>query len=290
METAAYMLSDGGGPITTASTAEPEVTPDSTSPTNTSSVKTFPQKSLVTIMFHRPLKTVPPEGVLDVARLFSKMGAEVATGAHLGTRQLTIQDQWPTIRRDGAEFIQQNQDIFTRATQIPGWYSREGLEQLASLAYGTLETAARFLEIGTWKGRSAYVLASVLSQVPGGKLHCVDTFCGLPQSPTDPRYNESVIEKTQQNLAGLPVELHQMESPGILTVFEPQSFALVHVDGDHSYPVCEQDIFNGWWLLQNGGVLCGDDYDEVKPSVERLGRAFNTKVFTFKEKLWWTIK
>lgn len=158
-------------------------------------------------------------------------------------------------------------DLLTKAESVPGWYPSEGLKELLWLVEPYSGKVG--LEVGTWYGRSATILAGCLA-----KLTCVDTWVGLPQAPDDPRYKYKgdVLEAARKNLAGYNVEFVTGNSNQVLFTFPHQSFDVIHIDGDHSNPTVTNDVLQAWRLLRKGGLLCGDDYDEpdVREAVHRL--------------------
>lgn len=164
-------------------------------------------------------------------------------------------------------------EIVDHASQIEGWYPIEQLEVLYELAFQSAELAKHpyFLEIGTWYGRSAYVLASIAKDFKGTLL-CVDTWKGLVHDPTDPRYKvaetTNVLAAAKMNLAELAdhVQFLPGDSRKVLRGFIAPVFDLIHVDGDHTSPVVDQDVGNAWRLIKPGGVVCGDDFNEAAVS------------------------
>jgi len=169
------------------------------------------------------------------------------------------------------------------ALAIPGWYSEARLRMLYSLADSSNEIA--ILEIGTWYGRSARVLA------PHSRLTCIDTWEGIP-GKKDSRYKDSgVLEEAKKNLAGFDVEFRQGDSITEANYFPNESFDLVHIDGDHTAPTVNLDVYNGWRLLRRGGILCGDDFDEGDVFQAVIGiLPAGSLLNVFDRKLWWTRK
>lgn len=178
------------------------------------------------------------------------------------------------------------------ADRIPGWYHPDQLRYLELLATTTVGPKEKIVEVGTWFGRSAYVLAYVAA-LKEGELICVDTWRGLPQSPLDNRYEAAlttnVLHAARNNLAvfGATVRFEVGESSIVLPSIPTNYAALIHIDGDHSLPVVEEDVLSGWRIARKGGVICGDDYNE--PDVQTAVRALGI-VPEVKGKLWWVVK
>ena len=184
--------------------------------------------------------------------------------------------------------------VIDRALKIPGWYPRENLERLWAIAHWAKRVQPEklwALEVGTWYGRSAYVLGHVADV-----LYCIDTWKGLPQAPDDPRYKESLttdmLWAVKQHLADIPAVLYlcQGTSTEELRNLPADTFGLVHVDGDHSSPVIDLDVKEAHRVTIPQGYICGDDYNEpdVKQAVETwLGRS---RINVYMERLWWMQK
>jgi predicted O-methyltransferase YrrM len=41
-------------------------------------------------------------------------------------------------------------------------------------------------------------------------------------------------------------------------------YDLVYIDGSHKYPTCQEDIFEGWERLKDGGIFIVDDFTHPK--------------------------
>jgi len=74
----------------------------------------------------------------------------------------------------------QNTPLVTRIEEmvkdIPGWSPIDQLYTLHTLALATAHLSGDFIEIGSWCGRSAIVLADASRALGGGRVHCIDLF------------------------------------------------------------------------------------------------------------------
>jgi predicted O-methyltransferase YrrM len=161
-------------------------------------------------------------------------------------------------------------------TWWPG--SRGALEALIREARPRLA-----LEVGSWKGWSASVLAKAMldATVVGQdlpELVCVDTWLGSA---------EMVARQDPGNLAflhrkhGLPqiywAFMANIARAGLTAVVTPYAqtsmaaaqvfdamglrFDFIYLDGAHDYESVVDDVRTWGCLLADGGVLAGDDYD-----------------------------
>lgn len=176
-----------------------------------------------------------------------------------------------------------------KADRIPGWYPPSQLKQLSDLIYWWCPEDAVALEVGTWLGRSAAVIAPQVSV-----LYCVDTWSGIPEKPDDDRYYHGhVLEQTKKNLADLNIRNVQFvtgDSKEVLNQWPNEHFDFIHIDGDHGEPTVHLDMFNGWRLLKRGGVICGDDYRE-QPVRDAVAAWIRTEQLTVVDgRFWWGAK
>jgi len=62
------------------------------------------------------------------------------------------------------------------AQEIPGWSPVDQLYTLFNLAYLTADLKGDIVEIGSWCGRSASVLATAARLIGSTKVFCIDLF------------------------------------------------------------------------------------------------------------------
>lgn len=58
-------------------------------------------------------------------------------------------------------------------------------------------------------------------------------------------------------------QLFEGDSTKIHTLFKDIKFDLIYVDGSHWYHDVKQDLENFYPLVREGGIFCGDDYDNI---------------------------
>lgn len=126
----------------------------------------------------------------------------------------------------------------------------------------------RFLEIGSYEGRSAVWLAGQLED--GGVLECVDPWIGNGEHAAPGVAIEDKYERFQRN-ANIYNEKHGIK---ILAVrrysFEwladcnasgrAGEFDFIYVDGSHLAKDCLTDCILAWPLLRPAGLMVIDDY------------------------------
>lgn len=159
-----------------------------------------------------------------------------------------------------AESAQVNPNI----TAVPdSWHPASALDELSKLAAG----AETIVEIGTWLGHSAIALAKRAA----GHVYCVDHWRGSHSGTgtvDDPlalyiRFLERIDD---ENLCSEIVPLYG-ESGVVWKLFEHKPIDVLYIDGDHRYDAVMADLHYWAPLVRAGGIICGDDYGEVKRAV-----------------------
>lgn len=160
-------------------------------------------------------------------------------------------------------------------TKIPGWFRwRSGQEE----AVASFPEGSRFVEVGTYLGRSLCSLGEVVEQ--SGKRFTVigvDTCRGSGnEGPQELDYHGAAVAEGGGTIAGAlhrniircgyadSISLIVADSLTAATVFADRSLDWVHLDARHNYESVKQDI--SAWLpkVAAGGWLSGDDYNTVK--------------------------
>lgn len=178
--------------------------------------------------------------------------------------------------------------ILYKSSKIQGWLMRGEPAILYELASRYIKRGGIAAEIGSWKGKSSYVLANVCRK-KNAVLYCIDTFAGpendtlginnegeeLYEAAKDPKsfFNNNI----KKNLAGLPVEFYKMTSHRAAMKIKDKSLDFCFIDGDHTLPVIAEDIKDYLPKMKPGGVLVGHDYsyvenprNDVKKTVDKL--------------------
>lgn len=148
------------------------------------------------------------------------------------------------------------------------------------------------LEVGTWAGGSALVLAETFD-----KVYCVDHWRGNPAD----RLGEIAARLSrevpfQTFCRNMGDKLYRSIIPCYGTSWTygkiwPSRLAMIFIDGDHRYKAVKRDI--ALWLphVEMGGILCGHDYNlNFEGTVQAVNEAFAPTAFKFKSNVWWHVK
>jgi len=182
---------------------------------------------------------------LEVARARPKWRREagLALGEHY-SQQLTLN----SIR-----------DFYT----FPGWLStREALALYRGVRSVGVESPT-VVELGTWWGRSAYVLAKAIQEIGGGELHCVDPFDYGGDLPSSEKYysygsnHHPTPAEVRQRLVGYGlddlVQVHVSPSVELAACWQ-KKVDFLFVDANHEYSHVRAD-FHAWERHLSPGAL-----------------------------------
>jgi len=112
------------------------------------------------------------------------------------------------------------------------------------------------VEIGTQYGYSAKTWCE---NIPGLSLTCIDPYTTYRARRSQEK-QDAVYEQAKHNLAEFNVTF--MREPSLVAVdrFSDDSLDFVHIDGDHAFDACVQDIIKWVPKVRKGGMVLVHDY------------------------------
>jgi hypothetical protein len=123
----------------------------------------------------------------------------------------------------------------------------------------------KFVEIGSFEGKSTVFIAN---KIYPEKLHAVDTWAGgesapyekmkYATTPIENHFDHNIAVATQGN-----VIKNKMGWELFFAIMESIDIAFIYVDGPHDYPSVTETLKVVSPMIVKGGVMCGDDYDDV---------------------------
>lgn len=161
-----------------------------------------------------------------------------------------------------------------------------------------MESREKFLEIGSFEGRSAcWFLQNALS--PKGTLYCIDTWQGSAEfihlDPSTVSHAEEtfhrnieIAQRPQQKVKVLKDQSSRALAK-LITEGHENSFDLIYVDGSHEAPDVLTDACMAWTLLKPEGLMIFDDYifnlqspidKRPKVAIDMFTALFNSQLFT----------
>lgn len=141
------------------------------------------------------------------------------------------------------------------------WFS---YPNLYSKVIKTFNSGSKFVEVGSWKGRSSLFMATEIAN--SGKeidFYCVDTWEG---SIEHKNYTElqDLYSIFLNNMKPVEKYYHHLKTPSLKAVnyFDDQSLDFVFIDASHEYEDVKNDIIAWLPKVKKGGILAGHDYYE----------------------------
>jgi len=145
-------------------------------------------------------------------------------------------------------------------TKIPGMMD---YEDLYSNMVGKAINGSVFVELGSWRGRSAvYMCNEIVRSGKDIKFYTIDWFL------------KSSFDEVKNNLKDYPfAKVIKSETSKAARLFKDKSVDFCFVDADHSYGGVQRDIKA--WLPKVSGVIAGHDYGnprypDLKDGVDEL--------------------
>ena len=146
------------------------------------------------------------------------------------------------------------------------------------------ESGSKFVEIGSWKGKSsAYMAVEIANSGKDIEFYCVDTWEGSIENQNNPElpYLYDIFKENMKSLDGYYRNM-KMTSLQAVKKFENESLDFVFIDGSHEYEDVKKDIIAWFPKVKPGGILAGHDYyigeEDYCPGVKQ---AVNEEVFGF---------
>jgi len=172
--------------------------------------------------------------------------------------------------------------------KIHGWF---GFRDLYDKVLGENENAV-FVEIGTWKGKSAsYMAERIMESKKNIKFHTIDTF---DMTPDNDHYElidvDNLYNTCMDNLkpVGSCVNVIRKSSIEACGDFGDCSVDFLFIDGSHRYEDVKKDIESWYPKVKRGGIISGHDY--FSPDVKRAVMEFFGKDIPFGSECWFTKK
>lgn len=171
---------------------------------------------------------------------------------------------------------------------IDGWFDYADLyEQVVAETEGP----AHFLELGTWKGRSAAFMGVEI--INSGKeilLDTVDHFIGVEPRTNLPVQRVRFVKSYREALENLRpvmnvVRIIPVDTAEAAGLYEDNSLDFVFIDGNHARPFVTKDIHLWYPKVKSGGIFAGHDYTS-HIGVKRAVDAVFPRVKQVSEKCW----
>ena len=154
-------------------------------------------------------------------------------------------------------------------------------------------SGSKFVEVGSWKGKSAaYLAVEIVNSNKNISLDCVDTWVGSNEDAhTNDFYVKSntLYELFIKNTSSLSSVINpiRMDSINASKMYKDNSIDFVFIDASHEYDNVKADISAWFPKVKIGGIIAGHDYngnwEEVVKAVDEF---FINKKFLTDEGCW----
>lgn len=140
--------------------------------------------------------------------------------------------------------------------KVEGYLDHFELQDLALRSFNS----GRFVEIGTFRGRSAsYLGVEIINSGKDIKLDTVDHFdVSRDYSATSQNQYQTVIKNLEP--VNSVVRVIPMKSVDAAKLYPDQSLEFVYIDASHDYESVKEDILAWFNKVKIGGIIGGDDY------------------------------
>lgn len=149
---------------------------------------------------------------------------------------------------------------------------------------------AHFVEVGSWKGRSAcYLAVEIINAKKKIKVDCVDLFeYSDIQTDIEPEEYQDIYGQFLKNTEPVKhiVKPIKGESHIVSTSYAPKSLDFVFIDAAHDYDNVLRDIISWYGKVKNGGVIAGHDYENALAVKQAVDDFFGEKKIKTQEKCW----
>jgi SAM-dependent methyltransferase len=139
------------------------------------------------------------------------------------------------------------------------WFSQHEARWLTNFGSLAGRPGLRFLEIGSFEGRSACWITEHLLTGEGSILVCIDPLNGYPDQERNFDHNVNVSPNVAHKILKL-----RARSCEVLHFLPAEGFDFIYVDGSHAALDVIQDAAEAWKLLKPGGILVFDDYGNTE--------------------------
>jgi hypothetical protein len=178
------------------------------------------------------------------------------------------------------------------------WFSYPGLY---SVMVREFPSGSHFVEVGSWRGRSAaYMAVEIINSGKSILFDCVDTWNGSQEhlDPSSGWFVKELIEDPDylwkdfnNNISPVkevikPIRMTSLEASQL---YEDESLDFVFIDASHEYQDVLDDITSWIKKVKIGGVLAGHDisYYEVQNAVAEYSKNFGISITPhIKEDIW----
>jgi predicted O-methyltransferase YrrM len=186
------------------------------------------------------------------------------------------QSFYPSYEEQKAKLSNAQKGILERIPaleKIDGWLLLVEATELFFLAQNIKSARPIVCEIGSWKGKSAYVFGTALKQT-SGYVYCIDPFNGAGDKASTPAYKSEIAQMSVSLLENFnrtmkahdiaeKIKTMPMLSELARNTFPETRIDLLFIDGSHEYESVKADYEMWSPLVPSGGSIVLHDVGAV---------------------------
>lgn len=256
---------------------------------------------------HKP-KCVGKPSIMHASQISQKMRDALDRGEDRGMRIMNVQPPKDSkasipfarqpdstnciVRVNGTDY--QSQELSpTSNMDVADQQALKDVVSSYASAPGVVNRKIRIVELGSWVGHSAKLMADAVAPMCDYEIFCVDHWKGGMAQQRHAAEQHDVREVWEANLASVRTHVTPVkgDTVEIGKTWTGGPIDILFIDADHSYEGCLADI-EAWskHVIPNG-IIMGHDYSFVFPGVKRaVHEVFGWDVPTVGNSIWVTRK
>lgn len=175
--------------------------------------------------------------------------------------------------------------------KIQGWFT---FKQLYDNMINKFPTGSTFVEIGTWKGKSAVYMGEKMKEVRKiMNFYTIDLFLSRDNDHKQFIDVEDLYKEAVKNIEPVKdvVNIIKGSSHEIYNNFEDGSIDFLFIDGGHTYECVKKDLQLWFPKVKYKGIISGHDYEERSAGIRKaVDEFFSFNVLPYVGGCWYKEK
>jgi hypothetical protein len=151
-------------------------------------------------------------------------------------------------------------------------------QELYNLMVEKFPSGSKFIEVGSWKGKSAaYLAIEIINSKKNITIDCIDLWIdckdawkGIDENQRDENIKSNYLyELFIKNTSSLSSVINpiRMDSISASKMYNDNTIDFIFIDANHDYDNVKRDIDAWFPKVKIGGIIAGHDYDKYWPGV-----------------------
>jgi hypothetical protein len=146
-------------------------------------------------------------------------------------------------------------------------------QELYNLMVEKFPSGSKFIEVGSWKGKSAaYLAVEIINSKKDIKIACIDLWAdcidswkGISEDQRNEHLKSNYLyELFIKNTLSLSSVINpiRMDSISASKIYNDNTIDFIFIDANHDYDNVKKDIDAWYPKVKIGGIIAGHDYDK----------------------------